>query len=73
MSNDAVVNKEDAADQVINVTAAVKVPAVPNSLATDSGQKFPLSAFREEDIQKIGEAWTDALLQRWRDQRKEKA
>ena len=58
------------ADFDMTVTAKIKLPRVPNYLLSPNGtDKFPIGAFSEQDLERIGRDWTDALLARARWQR----
>lgn len=55
--------------EIITVKAIVKVPRVPNFLLLeDDTQKLPLSAFDEDALRQVGEAWTNALIARAKEQ-----
>lgn len=52
--------------KTVTVTADVRIPRVPNFLLYDDDQKLPLDAVSEEDLRRIGAAWTEALVERSR-------
>lgn len=52
--------------KTLTVQAAVKIPKVPNFLLYDGG-KLPLDAVSEDELRKVGEAWTERLLDRRRE------
>lgn len=52
----------------IQVTATVETPVVPNFIKQTDGQIIPLCAISEEGLRGIGEAWTDCLIERAKEQ-----
>lgn len=55
----------------IKVTAEVEVPKVPNFLRMSDGQTLPVSAAREDSLRELGRLWTEALIERAKEQRGE--
>jgi len=55
--------------KVITVKASVEVPRVPNYLIIDSKRKLSIADVPEEELQYIGAAWTEALIERARELR----
>ena len=54
------------------IQAKIQVPKVPNFILEEQGiHKFPLSSFSKAALRRIGELWTEALVQRAEEQRKE--
>jgi len=56
----------------LNLTARVKTPRVPNFLLGD-GKSTAVGDFTDESLRAIGKLWTEALLERAREQRAIKA
>jgi electron transfer flavoprotein alpha/beta subunit len=56
--------------RTLTVQARVEVPRVPNFLLMTDGQKLPVSAATEDDLRLIGKLWTEALIERAREQRR---
>lgn len=56
--------------KTLTVTAQVELPTVPNFLRMTDGQSLPVSAVTEDHLRKIGEAWTEALIENARAQAK---
>lgn len=56
----------------ITVSARVEIPRVPNFLLLTDGQKLPVSALDDEGLRAIGAAWTEDLIARAAEQRKQK-
>lgn len=55
--------------EILRVTADVECPRVPNFLRMTDGQTLPLAAVDEDGLREIGAAWTEALIERAREQR----
>lgn len=55
--------------RVIQVTAKIAVPTVPNFLLYDGG-KLAISDVSDDDLRRLGHAWTESLLERAAQQRK---
>lgn len=53
----------------VKVEADVQVPKVPNFLLYPGGGKIRVGDVQDTSLRRIGEAWTEALLQRAREQR----
>lgn len=58
--------------ETLTVTAEVELPRPPNFMRYQGGT-IPVGDLSDEDLRRIGEAWTEALLQRAREQREEGA
>ena len=58
--------------RVLRVTADVECPRVPNFLRMTDGQTLPVSAVDEDGLRRIGEAWTERLIERAAEQRADK-
>lgn len=54
--------------RTIKVTASVKVPMVPNFLQMEDGQTIPLRAITEDGLRELGKLWTEALVERAKEQ-----
>ncbi len=52
---------------LIQVRAKIEVPRVPNFILYDGG-KFRLGELSDEDLRRIGVAWTEALIARAEEQ-----
>ncbi|MFA5394952.1 MAG: hypothetical protein WC346_02925 [Methanogenium sp.] len=54
----------------VNTSLEVFLPIIPNYLRIgvpdNNDRAFPIESFSEADLQKIGEAWTAALIQKAR-------
>ena len=55
---------EDDATHIINFSARVHLPRVPNYLIVNEDRKIPVGEISEPELRRIGEAWTDALVAR---------
>lgn len=54
--------------QKITVTAQVEIPRVPNFLRMTDGKSLPVYAASEKSLREIGALWTEALVQRAKEQ-----
>ena len=54
---------------LITVRAMIQVPRVPNFIIYEGGQ-LQVGELSDEDLRRIGVVWTEALLERAREQRK---
>ena len=59
--------------KVIRVTAEVEIPRPPNYLHQENGHKIPLSAITESGLLEIGKLWTEALIERAKEQQNSNA
>jgi electron transfer flavoprotein alpha/beta subunit len=57
---------------VLTVKAEIKVPRVPNFLRMTDGQSLPICAVTEEDLRKLGAVWIENLIERAREQAKDR-
>lgn len=57
-------------DQKIAVTMTLIVPRVPNFVFTSAG-KISVGELSDEDLARVGERWTEALIDNAKRQRKE--
>jgi hypothetical protein len=48
--------------KAFNFTTKIQMPRVPNFLLTEEGMTIPVSAFGNDMLRQIGEAWTTQLL-----------
>lgn len=64
--------EEEVDGKVLRVTAEVVVPMVPDYIRTIDGQAVPLHAFLDEDLERMGQEWTKALVMRAREQREDR-
>ena len=53
---------------MVRVHAKIEVPRVPNFILYDGG-KFRVGELSDEDLTRIGAAWTEALIARAEEQR----
>ena len=44
----------------------IKIPMTPNFIATENGDHIPVTDFSEAELRSIGEAWTEALIEKRR-------
>ena len=49
---------------VITVQATVEVPRVPNYLIIDADHKLSIGDVPDDELRRIGEAWTERLIER---------
>jgi hypothetical protein len=57
--------------RTLTVTAQIQTPFVPNFLRMTDGQMLPLSAVGDAGLRRIGKAWTEELIRRAAEQRKD--
>ena len=50
--------------KTITVRACVNVPRVPNYLRIDDDHKLSIADVPDDELRNIGEAWTEALIER---------
>jgi hypothetical protein len=50
--------------KTITVRASVDVPKVPNYLIIDSDHKLSIADVPDDELKYIGQAWTEALIER---------
>ena len=48
----------------LTVRASVNVPRVPNFLIIDEHHKLSIGDVPDEDLRRIGEVWTEKLIER---------
>lgn len=53
----------------ITLAEEINLPRPPNFLTTTDGRTVPVAAFTEEALRQLGAAWTEALVERAREQR----
>lgn len=57
--------------RTFRVTAEIEIPKVPNFLRMTDGQMLPVSAVDEAHLREIGKLWTEALVERAKEQGKQ--
>ena len=56
----------------IKVQMVVDLPMLPNFIRAADGEAFGVETFSDEDLKRIGAAWTDKLIQHAQERRKRK-
>ena len=59
--------------ECLRVQAEIEVPQPVNFLRMTDGQTIPVAAVTDGDLERIGELWTKALIERAKKQRAELA
>ncbi len=57
----------------VNLSSPIKVPFVPNFLITELGAVVPIGAFSDDELTRVGRAWTANLLEQARHRRRDVA
>lgn len=55
---------------IIKVTMQVNIPSVPNYLKLSDEQVVPLYAITDDGLREIGKQWTEALIARSREMKR---
>ncbi len=56
-----------------SIKAKIQIPKPPDFILDESGtHKYPISAFSNEALRRIGECWVEDLITRAKELRKEK-
>ena len=55
--------------KVFKITAEVEIPRVPNFLRLTDGRTLPVKAIDETSLREIGKIWTEALIERAKEQK----
>ena len=51
---------------LVTVTTSLEVPTVPNFIKTQIGESVPIKDLTHEQMEAIGKAWTEALIEKSR-------